>query len=223
MPVVTTSSKKQIVLAAERLFAAHGTDGISLRQIGVAAGNGNNSAVQYHFGSKELLIRAIFEYRLPRLYQRRLALLAECDQTSLRGVLECQVRALMEHSDEAGSHYLCFVATLNRHGRGDILGGLPAPLDAMALEFRQRLGALLPHLAEPLRSHRVAQVMTIIVDTTAERQRRRASDLPVLPFDVQAMDLLDGAVGFLMAPISPQTLEAVERTRPAPILWPALL
>jgi AcrR family transcriptional regulator len=53
--------KEQIVLAAERLFAERGLDGVSLREIGAAVGNANNSAVQYHFGSKDQLVRAIFE------------------------------------------------------------------------------------------------------------------------------------------------------------------
>ena len=67
MTLIAPSTKEQIVLAAERLFAEHGIDGVSLRQIGVAAGNGNNSAVQYHFGTKDRLVQAVFEYRLPRL------------------------------------------------------------------------------------------------------------------------------------------------------------
>ena len=50
---------------------AGGLLGVSLRQIGAAAGNGNNSAVQYHFGTKDRLVQAVFEYRLPRLRERR--------------------------------------------------------------------------------------------------------------------------------------------------------
>ena len=67
MPDCGESTKEQILLAAERLIADHGVDGVSMRQIGSAVGSGNNSAVLYHFGSKEKLVQAIFEYRLPRL------------------------------------------------------------------------------------------------------------------------------------------------------------
>ena len=76
VPAFTPSAKEQIVLVAERLFAERGIDGVSLRQIGAAAGNGNNSAVQYHFGSKDNLIQAIFEYRLDNLHERRRVLAA---------------------------------------------------------------------------------------------------------------------------------------------------
>jgi AcrR family transcriptional regulator len=61
MAVIAPSTKEQIVLAAEGLFAERGIEGVSLRQIGAAAGNGNNSAVQYHFGTKERLVQAVFE------------------------------------------------------------------------------------------------------------------------------------------------------------------
>src|SRR5580704_14552004 len=71
------STKEQLVLTAERLFAVHGIDAVSLRQICAEAGNANNSAVQYHFGDKDRLLQAIFEYRIPHLMVRRNLLAAE--------------------------------------------------------------------------------------------------------------------------------------------------
>ena len=90
MPTPAQSTKEQILLAAERLIADHGVDGVSMRQIGAAVGSGNNSAVLYHFGSKEKLVQAIFEHRLPRLRERRAQLVAERQPTDLRGWLECR-------------------------------------------------------------------------------------------------------------------------------------
>ena len=43
--------QREIVLAAERLFAKRGDEGVAVRD-GAAGGSGNNSAVQYDFGSK---------------------------------------------------------------------------------------------------------------------------------------------------------------------------
>src|SRR5438874_12917484 len=99
VPGVRRSTKEELILAAERLIADHGLDGVSLRQIGAAAGNGNNSAVLYHFGAKSDLIRAVFEYRLPRLRHRRALLIAERRPSDLRGWLECQVRSVLEQSE----------------------------------------------------------------------------------------------------------------------------
>ncbi len=62
---------------AERLFAQHGIDGVSIRQILQAAGVANNSAVQYHFESKAGLVRAIFDHRAPYLAERRRLLWAQ--------------------------------------------------------------------------------------------------------------------------------------------------
>ena len=55
LAVLPPSTKQQIVLTAERLFAEQGLDGVSLRQLAAAAGNANKSAVRYHFGSKEAI------------------------------------------------------------------------------------------------------------------------------------------------------------------------
>src|SRR6476659_10180897 len=90
MPKAAQSTKEQILLAGERLIADHGVDGVSMRQIGAAIGSGNNSAVLYHFGSKENLVEAIFEYRLPRLRARRAELIAERRPGDFGGWLGCQ-------------------------------------------------------------------------------------------------------------------------------------
>src|SRR3546814_8146356 len=65
----------RILQAAEDCFGEHGIDAVSLRQIAIAAGQGNTAAVQYHFGSKEGLLEAIFQHRLPAIDQRRKALI----------------------------------------------------------------------------------------------------------------------------------------------------
>ena len=110
------STKEQILLAAERLIADHGVDGVSMRQIAVEVGSGNNSAVLYHFGSKDKLVQAIFEHRLPRLRERRTTLIAERRPSDLRGWLECQICAVLEQSDLDESHYMSFVASISQHG-----------------------------------------------------------------------------------------------------------
>ncbi len=59
-------AREQMILAAERLIAERGIDAVSLREIGATAGQRNNSAAQYHFGTKEGLVAAIYEYRCGR-------------------------------------------------------------------------------------------------------------------------------------------------------------
>ena len=64
---------KDIILdAAEALFAEQGFSPTSLRNITANAGV-NLAAVNYHFGSKDALIAAVFERRIIPMNQRRLA------------------------------------------------------------------------------------------------------------------------------------------------------
>jgi AcrR family transcriptional regulator len=223
MPVVAPSTKELIVLAGERLFAQHGIDGVSMREIGAAAGNGNKSAVQYHFGSKDQLIQAIFEYRLPRLHERRTLLIREREPDSLRVWVECQVRAVLQQSELDGSHYMSFVAMLDEHGRRDLFSRMAPEFRRAANEMHEHLAAFLPHVPVPLRSRRIAAAMALIVHVAARRERARAGGRPVLPFAVEVAELVDGMVGFLEASVSPDARRAAGDADPAAVAWSSLL
>jgi AcrR family transcriptional regulator len=212
--VVASSTKEQIVLAAERLFADRGLDGVSLRQIGAAAGSGNNSAVQYHFGSKEQLVEAIFEYRLPHIDERRRILAAQRRPADLRSWVECYVLPILEQGEQAGSHYLSFVAMLQQHTHGDAFARIPGRLQESTRVFRDEVGARLPHIPEPLRTHRIAQALAFSVHAAADRERAQTNGRTVLPFAVHVADLLDGLVGFLETPPSPAALAALRNEGP---------
>ena len=77
MAISTTDTKNDLLEAAEKLFAEHGFARSSLRAITREAG-ANLASVNYHFGSKEGLVRAVFARRLEPLNQERLALLDRC-------------------------------------------------------------------------------------------------------------------------------------------------
>jgi AcrR family transcriptional regulator len=194
-----------------------------MRQLGAAAGNGNNSAVQYHFGSKDRLVQAIFEYRLPRLHERRRLLIAERRPDDLRSWVECYVLPILEQGEQQDSHYLTFVAMLQHHGRRDVFERLPDEYQSSTHAFRDRVGALLPQIPEPLRTHRITQAMTFSVHAASDRERARANGDQVLPFAVHVTDLLDGLVGFLSAPVSPGAMAALDETDHAGLTWPTHL
>ncbi|WP_340317597.1 TetR/AcrR family transcriptional regulator [Rhizorhabdus argentea] len=65
------NTKEAMIVAAERRFALHGLEGVSLRQIALDAHQRNESAAHYHFGSREGLIRAILDYRISKINARR--------------------------------------------------------------------------------------------------------------------------------------------------------
>lgn len=66
-----TDTRARILNAAELLFTEQGFEATTLRQITGAAGV-NLAAVNYHFGSKEELVREVFRRRLTWLNQQRL-------------------------------------------------------------------------------------------------------------------------------------------------------
>ncbi|HET6720448.1 MAG TPA: TetR/AcrR family transcriptional regulator [Rhodocyclaceae bacterium] len=69
----------RILDAAERLFMEHGYDGASMRMLTTAAGV-NLAAINYHFGSKEGLMQAVFKRRLAWLNGERLRVLDALEQ-----------------------------------------------------------------------------------------------------------------------------------------------
>ena len=64
-----------LIRSAELLFAERGSDAVSLREITAAAGATNASAVQYHFGDRKGLVRAVLARHDVEVEQRRHALL----------------------------------------------------------------------------------------------------------------------------------------------------
>ena len=64
-------TRLRILDAAELLFTEHGFEATTMRQI-TGAAEVNLAAVNYHFGSKEALIREVFRRRLTWLNQQRL-------------------------------------------------------------------------------------------------------------------------------------------------------
>ena len=214
-PVPRGSTVDRLIEVAERLFAEHGLDGVSLRQIAAEAGTLNNSAVRYHFGSKEALVTAIIEYRLPHIIQRRELLAARSDPDDLRSVLEAHLLPVIEMAETTDNHYLIFIEQLQRYGRGQdhpFLHVSP-PLRDSHRTFLHAAGALLGHLPEELRTERVAAVTAQCLHASADRQRAMRFGSPQRPYALHVNALFDGLVGYLNAAPSPATLRALNGTR----------
>ncbi|MFF7243967.1 TetR/AcrR family transcriptional regulator [Embleya sp. NPDC008237] len=211
-----TPTRERLLLTAERLFAVHGIDAVSLRQISVAASQRNNSAAQYHFGNKEELIRAIFGFRLVTINSRREILVRESVSTGAdrepRALAEAMVRPLAEQIDVGGSFYLRFLARVHQH-MGASTYALPAMgLEGSSPEFGRLIDRALGHLPTPVRRNRLRLGGSLAVHATADREQRvyegQAHD--VLPPAAFVADLVDAVVGILAAPVSAQVLAALE-------------
>jgi len=201
---------QQLVLAAERLFAQHGLDGVSLRQIVAAGGLRNPAAVQYHFGDKAGLVRAVIEYRVKALNSRRQemldALVADGRSDDLRGLVEAIARPLLE-VDPRGSYYVEFLARLHDDPEiGRIFDVIDDEYGSSGRFVRQLLEEALGELTPEIRRHRVDLALDVLLHGLALRQStaRRSKRAPE-PDDVLFDDLLDCATGLLAAPSTDRT------------------
>ncbi len=125
------TTRIKIMQAAERLFADRGIDAVALREIAAAAGQGNNTAVQYHFGSKEQLVYEIFDWRTNLFEEQRKAMLAEAEAKGQLGnakvLLQIMCLPHLSIADETGAHpYSAFLAQYLTRTRAS---GIPHPYD----------------------------------------------------------------------------------------------
>lgn len=141
-----------LVRAAVRVFADHGFDAATLRDITQLAG-ANIAAVNYYFRSKDELLKSALESCLRPLNQARLAALdaiapSDGGLPALEAVVEALVRPLVELGmDETGGRapvrLLLQARALPRPFTNAILGEY---FDAVHSRFMAILRALLPHL-----------------------------------------------------------------------------
>lgn len=68
-------TRERLIETAERLFATEGVYGVSLREIVRASGARNVTALQYHFGDRHGLLRAVLERHRAEVESARHALL----------------------------------------------------------------------------------------------------------------------------------------------------
>jgi len=207
------------MLVAERLFAERGIGEVSLREIGAAAGQRNNGAAQYHFGSKQGLVEAIVAWRMAPLNERRLEILAALDRDGRgddpRSLVEALLAPFVESLAEPGTHWARFlVQAMHETGLG-----LPVALDrpeARGLaELVRRFAGVLAHVPAPLRDERLALVGALVVSAVASWERRTQTDAAGAPsVELLAANLVDAAVGLLEAPVSPRTRRAARAARP---------
>lgn len=127
---ITQDTRERILDVAERLFMAHGYEGTSMRMI-TGEAEVNLAAVNYHFGSKEALLREVFRRRLAWLNHERLRALDELEALAAGAPLKPS--QVLE----------AFFGTLLRMGEDESLGGMT---------FLRLLGRTLTEPAEFIRT-----------------------------------------------------------------------
>ncbi|WP_345577017.1 TetR/AcrR family transcriptional regulator [Nonomuraea rosea] len=198
-------TRSRILLTAERLFAEHGVFAVSNRQISEAAGQGNNAAVGYHFGTKADLLHAIVGHHTTQMERMRDHLLrARRDSTDLRDWVACVVLPFTEHLSSLGtpSWYARLAAQIMTEPQ---LRELAAAGLHDAPNFYAVVGGLhrcLPALSPELRRRRDDMARTLLVHTCARRESTLPADADAAraAWSATAAELIDAIEGLYLAP-----------------------
>ena len=184
-------TKEKILDAAEELFALNGFAATSIRAI-TSHAEVNLAALNYHFGSKDALIDAVFERRIGPLNQARLSLLAAVKR-------------------EAGKES----PTLE-----DVLGAFLQPALELAndpdnggREFMRLMGRAHSEAGELLQQ-RIARLFEEVFIQFSGALRSALPDLPMYEL-CWRLHFLVGAMAFTMSHrLSLRYLEALQQTSP---------
>ncbi len=203
-----TSTQEAILVAAERLYAEHGMFAVSNRQVSEAAGQGNNAAVGYHFGTKADLVRAIEEKHRGPVERLREQMVAELGESAgMRDWVGCLVRPLTEHLTALGnpSWYARFAAqamTDPAYYNIIVKGALSS---ASLVQVVDGINSCLPDLPVEVRFERNIMARNLLMLTCADRERALAagSSMHQSSWRAAASGLIDAIVGLWLAPVTP--------------------
>ena len=153
-----------LIDVAEALFAEHGIDNVSMRQIAASAGLSNPASVQYHFGDRDTLVRAIWQKRLPEIDKRRARQIAALEASGagdrIDALMDCICAPLVTEFN-VFSQFLARVmrSRYHRRARREFDSLTPATGEIIA-----RMRALLPEIEDDVFYFRLVNGLLIVLD-----------------------------------------------------------
>jgi AcrR family transcriptional regulator len=206
------ATRELILTAAERLFAEYGVLAVSNRQVSEAAGQGNNTAVGYHFGTKADLVRAIARRHSAPIEEIRQRMLAEIeDSTDVRDWISCLIHPVAEHLAATGSptwfaRFGAQIMTEPSLRPIMVEESLSSPSLVRIVEGVRRC---LPDLPAEVRAERSDMARQLLVHMVAERERALAEGIPTprATWDAAADGIVDALVGLWLAPVTARQRE----------------
>ncbi|WP_327391807.1 MULTISPECIES: helix-turn-helix domain-containing protein [unclassified Streptomyces] len=202
-----SGTREAIMAAAERLFAEHGLAAVSNRQIGEAAGQGNVTAVSYHFGSRAGLVRAMTNKHGERIDRIRERYLKEVSGSrDIRDWVGCLVRPVSEYQASLGvpSWHARFSAQVMTDPMQRAIITDESLVRTHLREILDGLGRCLEALPQQVRAERGAMARHLITHTFAEHEQALAEGTGLLhsSWEHAADALTDALVGLLTAPVT---------------------
>lgn len=199
------NAKDSLLDAAERLVAERGLHGCSVREVVLASGQRNNSAVTYHFGGWDGLVEAVWRRRAEAVARQRDKLLTDVEPGSpdeIERLVDAYIRPFAaEVGSRAPSYWARFNEQLLLDMRTNFLaptgidrldGSDPTPTHSAVVTLFARLAALLDdHLAPDARNRRVAVAVRFATTGLAGWEREsEAGDAPEIALVVDELSSL---------------------------------
>lgn len=213
-------SRRRLLNAAGKLIAARGLEeGVSLREITRAAGQKNTTALQYHFGDREGMLRALVQLHMPRVSVRRNALLDHLltrgDVTLREGAAVLVTPFIAELAQEGGRDFLQVSAQLVNRSDAlvdpkDALGALVYDPEHSMDRWSTLIEELMPpRTAGPPLHRRFAALRFALIELG--RRARVGGDHGGELFAAQLIDLVAAVLG---ADLSPETKRIMDERGP---------
>jgi AcrR family transcriptional regulator len=208
-------TKAQIKRAAQALFARHGVDAVTVQQIVAAAGQRNNAALHYHFGTKEELIQQLLVEGAAQIDGRRQEMLTAAEAAggpaSVREVLEILVVPVIElERDERRRGYIRLVAGIQMTNRDVLRVALGDRWNAGYVRCLTHLTALITSVPQRLLEQRLSflgiysNAMLSARDAALEASRATPHRLWAQPFTLD--NFMDTLEAVLTCPPSKETI-----------------
>jgi len=198
-------TQAKLISVAEALFAERGIDGVSLSEINRAAEQGNNSALHYHFGSKEGLFEAIWEKHVSRMNEAvGVALAVLPDEPTIADLADAMVKPVAERFEDSdgGVHYLQIMCQAHANPdqvqfRQIVDGRIPDAYLPLGVLLTEACGHI-PLQARIRRFHLMASSMLLGLNAIIVNERRNP-DLAMVRSE-RLSELQDSLTGLLSGP-----------------------
>jgi TetR/AcrR family transcriptional regulator, regulator of cefoperazone and chloramphenicol sensitivity len=169
-----TRTRALLIRAGERRFAVDGVRGARLADIVRDAGQGNDSAVGYHFGSREGLLRTIVDRHIAAMELHRQL---PPEHTGLRGLVAAIVEptATLLATEEGRDFLQIMEQVSDWSGLGAGRPNLVLAGTILAVQLDRLGGLLVANVGPVLARERAALFVSFLTAALAQRARARGA------------------------------------------------
>lgn len=199
-----SDTRTALLQSAQRLIAERGFGTVSVKDITRAAGARNPSAVHYHFGSIESLIKEVFAKRYREIEEERAVRLAKVDESDpqrrLVALVEAAIGPFIEVClEENGRLYASFCLQFAADPRFDYALLIAESGPESLLHLREKLIACLPNVPSDKLVSRLRDGFMISLVQAADYARKVEAGT-ALPVDEAVSEAATCLAAYLAAP-----------------------